>query len=66
MCKHAVKVRAVDVMAAIAPDGCLAGAERQKFFHIRPTTYAILEFCGNPGCEQVFRAERATQRAGTP
>lgn len=59
MCEHRIKVRAVNVSVAIAPDGALAGADRQKFFHmVGPQQYALVEYCGNRACEKVFRAEK--------
>lgn len=57
-CKHPYKVRAQDVSMAIAPDGHLAGEERAKYYGVHPLPYAVVEFCGNPGCEKVFKVER--------
>ena len=57
-CTHRFVTEARNVTAAIGPDGALCGEERRRFFRVAPLLYAVLRFCSNRGCEQVFHSER--------
>lgn len=61
-CRHRRTVRATRVTACIK-GGHLIGWEAlmPKEHKPLPLAYEVLEFCGNPTCEKVFKAERMVE-----
>lgn len=64
-CGARTKVRARNVQA-IVHNGFMFGTEeldkRDPRKNLQPTRYEVLEFCGSPTCEKVFRAEKEVEK----